>query len=253
MRELDCEESWALKNWCFWTVVLEKTLEGHSDCRKSNQSILKEISLGCSLEGMMLKLKLQYWVLNWPMCSVMSDSFSTPQTVAHQAPLPMGFSRREQWSEWVATSFFWGCSWPRDWTLVPCIAWPVLYHTTTKEYIVLTIYWIGKYPASGVSCSSQAGAPHIPTARTAVLFLASCHVTCCFLLLPPTQVLQCWGCWWLVPTCLDFDMHVHTLLFAINITYLYMYSLLLYFFNFIFTYLFIFGCTGSPLLPAGFL
>ena len=42
-----------LKNWCFWTVVLEKTLE--------KQSILKEISLGCSLEGLMLKLKLQYF------------------------------------------------------------------------------------------------------------------------------------------------------------------------------------------------
>ena len=27
MWELDCEESWALKNWCFWTIVLEKTLE----------------------------------------------------------------------------------------------------------------------------------------------------------------------------------------------------------------------------------
>ena len=29
MWELDCEESWALKNWCFWTVVLAKTLESH--------------------------------------------------------------------------------------------------------------------------------------------------------------------------------------------------------------------------------
>ena len=27
IQELDCNESWALKNWCFWTVVLEKTLE----------------------------------------------------------------------------------------------------------------------------------------------------------------------------------------------------------------------------------
>ena len=70
--------------------------------------------------------------------SVVSDSFSSPRTVAHQAPLSMGFSRREQWSEWVATSFFWGCSSPRDWTLVPCIAWQVLYHATTREYIVLT-------------------------------------------------------------------------------------------------------------------
>ena len=33
MRELDCEESWALKNWCFWTVVLEKTLESPLDCK----------------------------------------------------------------------------------------------------------------------------------------------------------------------------------------------------------------------------
>ena len=39
--------------------MLEKTLESPLDCRISNQSILKEISPGCSLEGLMLKLKLQ--------------------------------------------------------------------------------------------------------------------------------------------------------------------------------------------------
>ena len=45
MWELDCEESWAPKNWCFWTVVLEKTLESPLDCKeiqpvhsKENQS-----------------------------------------------------------------------------------------------------------------------------------------------------------------------------------------------------------------------
>ena len=53
MWELDWEEGWVLKNWCFWTVVLEKTLESPLDC--------KEISPGCSLEGLMLKLKLQYF------------------------------------------------------------------------------------------------------------------------------------------------------------------------------------------------
>ena len=42
-------------------MVLEKTLESPLDCRESNQSILKEISAGISLEGMMLKLKLQYF------------------------------------------------------------------------------------------------------------------------------------------------------------------------------------------------
>ena len=53
MWELDYKERWALKNWCFWTVVLEMTLESPWDS--------KEISPGCSLEGLMLKLKLQYF------------------------------------------------------------------------------------------------------------------------------------------------------------------------------------------------
>ena len=34
MRELDCEGRWAPKNWCFWTVVLEKTLESPLDCKE---------------------------------------------------------------------------------------------------------------------------------------------------------------------------------------------------------------------------
>ena len=61
MWELDYKESWVLKNWCFWTVVLEKTLETIWTARRSNKSILKEISPECSLEGLMLKLKLQYF------------------------------------------------------------------------------------------------------------------------------------------------------------------------------------------------
>ena len=61
MGELDYKESWALKNWCFWTMVLEKTLESPLDSRRTNQSVLKEISPEYSLEGLMLKLKLQYF------------------------------------------------------------------------------------------------------------------------------------------------------------------------------------------------
>ena len=61
MWELDYKESWALKNWCFWTVVLEKTLESPLDCKEIQPVHLKEISPGCSLEGLMLKLKLQYF------------------------------------------------------------------------------------------------------------------------------------------------------------------------------------------------
>ena len=61
MWELDCEESWALKNWCFWTVVWRRLLRVPWIAKRSNQSIPKDISPGISLEGMMLKLKLQYF------------------------------------------------------------------------------------------------------------------------------------------------------------------------------------------------
>ena len=61
MWELDHRENWVPKNWCFWTVVLEKTLECPLDCKEMKQSILKEISPEYSLEGLMLKLKLQYF------------------------------------------------------------------------------------------------------------------------------------------------------------------------------------------------
>ena len=61
MWELDYQESWGQKNWCFWTVVLEKTVESPLDCREIKQSILKEINPEYSLERLMLKLELQYF------------------------------------------------------------------------------------------------------------------------------------------------------------------------------------------------
>ena len=61
MLELDYKESWVPESWCFWTVMLEETLESPLDCKEINQSILKEMSPEYSLEGLMLKLKLQYF------------------------------------------------------------------------------------------------------------------------------------------------------------------------------------------------
>ena len=57
MWELNHKDSWALKNWCFWTVVLEKTLESPLDFRRSNQSILKEIL------NEWLNIQLKSWIL----------------------------------------------------------------------------------------------------------------------------------------------------------------------------------------------
>ena len=61
MWELDCEEGWALQNWCLWTVVLRRLLRVLWTARRSNQLILKEISSGCLFERLRLKLKLQYF------------------------------------------------------------------------------------------------------------------------------------------------------------------------------------------------
>ena len=59
--ELVFKESWAPKNRCFWTMVLEKTLESPLNSKEIKQSILKEVSPEYSLEGLILKLKLQYF------------------------------------------------------------------------------------------------------------------------------------------------------------------------------------------------
>ena len=61
MRELDYEESWALKNWCFWTVVLEKNLKSSLGSKEIQSVNPKEISPENSLGGLMPKLKLQYF------------------------------------------------------------------------------------------------------------------------------------------------------------------------------------------------
>ena len=77
MWELGHKESWVPKNWCFWTVALEKTLESPLDSKEinqssqSNQSILKEISPEYSSEGLMLKLwppDAKNWLTKKPWC-----------------------------------------------------------------------------------------------------------------------------------------------------------------------------------------
>ena len=61
MWELDHKESWAPKNWFFQTGAREDSWRVPWTARRSNQLILKEINLEYSLEGLLLKLKLQYF------------------------------------------------------------------------------------------------------------------------------------------------------------------------------------------------
>ena len=109
---LDCEESWALKNWCFWTVVLEKTLLTVPwTARRSNQSILKEISPGCSLEGLMLKLKLQYF----GHLMRRADSFEKTLMLGKTEGRRIGDDRG--WDGWMASPTQWTWVWvdSRNW------------------------------------------------------------------------------------------------------------------------------------------
>ena len=61
MWEWDCKESWVLNNWCFELRCWRRLLRVPWTARRSNQSILKEISPKYSLEELILKLKLQYF------------------------------------------------------------------------------------------------------------------------------------------------------------------------------------------------
>ena len=61
MWELDHKEGWAPKNWCFWTLVLEKTFESPLDCKEIQPVHPEGDQSSGSLEGLRLRLKLQYF------------------------------------------------------------------------------------------------------------------------------------------------------------------------------------------------
>ena len=61
MWELNHKESWEPKNWCFWTEVLEKTLKSPLDCKEIQPVYSEGNQSEYSLDGLMLKLKLQYF------------------------------------------------------------------------------------------------------------------------------------------------------------------------------------------------
>ena len=114
-----CEEGWALKNWCFWTVVLEKTLESPLGCKEiqpAAKSLQPHLTLCDPIDGSppgsvvpgILQARVVEWIAisfsnawKWKV-KVKSLSrvriLATPWTAPHQAPPSMGFSRQEYWS-----------------------------------------------------------------------------------------------------------------------------------------------------------
>ena len=127
MWELDYKESWAVKNWCFWTVVLEKTLRVPWTARRSNQSILKEINPEYSLEGLMLKLMCQYSGHQMQR----TDSLERPWCWERLKAGGEGDDRG--WDGWMASLTCWIWIWAssRSWWWIE--AWCAAVHGATKS------------------------------------------------------------------------------------------------------------------------
>ena len=103
MWELDSKENWALKNWCFSTVVLEKTLESSLDCRETQP--VHPTSPEYSLEGLMLKLKLQYFG------HLMQRTDSLEKTLMLERLKEGGEGDDRAWNGWMASPTLWTWVW----------------------------------------------------------------------------------------------------------------------------------------------
>ena len=119
MWELDCEESWAPKNWCFWTVVLEKTLESPWTARRSNQPILKEISPGCSWKD---------WCWSWNSNTLATWCKWLIWTDPNAGNLKAGGEGDDRgWDGWMASLTQWTWIWVNSrswwWTGRPGMLW----------------------------------------------------------------------------------------------------------------------------------
>ena len=98
------KESWVPKSWCFWTVVLKKILESPLDCKDIQSVILKEISPEYSLEGLMLKLKLQYF------SHLMGRTDSFEMTLMLER-LKAGEWDGRGWDGWMTSPIWWTWVW----------------------------------------------------------------------------------------------------------------------------------------------
>ena len=104
MWELDYKENWVQKNWCFWTVVLEKTLESPLDC-KVIQPVPPKAYQSWVFIGLILKLKFQYFG------HLMRRAHSFEKTLMLKRLKVGGEGEDRVWDGWMASPTWWTWVW----------------------------------------------------------------------------------------------------------------------------------------------
>ena len=147
MWELDHKEGWVLKNWCFQTAVMEKTLES---TRRSNQSILNESNSEHSLEGLMLKLQYSGH-LRWR-----ADSLEKTLMLGKMGGRRRRGKQRIRWLDGIINAMGMNLSRHRE-AVKDREAWWVAVHGVAKSQTQLS-YWTTMEREMENSCAASRGA-----------------------------------------------------------------------------------------------
>ena len=145
--QLDHKESWALKNDAFELWCWRRLLRVPWIARRSNQSILKEISPGYSLEALMLQLKLQYFghLTGW------TDSLEKTLMLGKtEGERRMGWEEvkvKRGWDGWMASLTQWTWVWVNSgsWWWTDRKAWSAVAHGVIKRDTTARLNWTELY------------------------------------------------------------------------------------------------------------